>query len=91
MSMDSVEVAVVEYGMLNRSGPGSEERLDVFNWPLGLNRGGVPWWLATLGLDNLWNERPCGSFEGAFPMLAGGRRFSNPRGRTGWVQRSCDG
>lgn len=73
MSMDSVEVAVDEYGMLNSSGPGSEERLEVLRWPFGLKRGGVPWWLATLGLDSLWNERPCGSFEGAFPMLAGGR------------------
>lgn len=43
MSMDSVEVAVDEYGMLNRSGPGSEERLEVVSWPLGLKRGGVPW------------------------------------------------
>lgn len=73
MSMDSVEVAVVEYGMLYRSGPGSEERLEVLSRALGLNRGGVPWWLATLGLDSRWNGRPCGSFEGALPMLAGGR------------------
>lgn len=27
------------------------------------------WKLVTLGLDSLWEERPCGSLEGVFPIV----------------------
>lgn len=78
-SADSCGVAVAEYGIDIRPGPGSSECFgeEVEGPLLGFNSPAAAW-LVFRGLDSFCEGRPGGSFEGAFPMVGSG----SPRSRT---------